>query len=119
LNKIFIFLLQHNLFDVIQDKIVALMQFDDDKQAVAAAAAVTEVKEKSKYGEDDDIEGRPAVSMLIKNTDRIPIATVVNQLKNQPRLCHIYLNALFQKVAFIHLPIYYLLIYLFIYVSFA
>ena len=38
-----------------------------------------------------------AVKMLVNNTEKVPVAHVVPQLKDDKRLQHVYLDALFDK----------------------
>ncbi|XP_067888325.1 vacuolar protein sorting-associated protein 41 homolog isoform X1 [Heterodontus francisci] len=60
---------KHNLFSSIKDKIVLLMEFDKEQ----------------------------AVNMLLDNEDKISIDKVVEELKNQPELQHVYLHNLFKR----------------------
>ncbi|XP_059501806.1 vacuolar protein sorting-associated protein 41 homolog [Stegostoma tigrinum] len=60
---------KHNLFSSIKDKIVLLMEFDKEQ----------------------------AVNMLLDNEDKISIDKVVEELKDQPELQHVYLHNLFKR----------------------
>ncbi|XP_048451776.1 vacuolar protein sorting-associated protein 41 homolog isoform X3 [Rhincodon typus] len=60
---------KHNLFSSIKDKIVLLMEFDKEQ----------------------------AVNMLLDNEDKISIVKVVEELKDQPELQHVYLHNLFKR----------------------
>ncbi|XP_032875860.1 vacuolar protein sorting-associated protein 41 homolog isoform X1 [Amblyraja radiata] len=60
---------KHNLFSSIKDKIVLLMEFDREQ----------------------------AVNMLLDNEDKISIDKVVEELKDQPELQHVYLHNLFKR----------------------
>ena len=58
---------QYNLFDAVRDKIVLLMQFDESRDSVPPeprAPGAPPVAEE---------DAHPAVSMLIKNIDKIPV----------------------------------------------
>ncbi|XP_043544864.1 vacuolar protein sorting-associated protein 41 homolog [Chiloscyllium plagiosum] len=60
---------KHNLFSSIKDKIVLLMEFDKEQ----------------------------AVNMLLDNEDKISIDKVVEELKDQLELQHVYLHNLFKR----------------------
>ncbi|XP_072108209.1 vacuolar protein sorting-associated protein 41 homolog isoform X1 [Mobula birostris] len=60
---------KHNLFSSIKDKIILLMEFDREQ----------------------------AVNMLLDNEDKISIDKVVEELKEQPELQHVYLHNLFKR----------------------
>lgn len=60
---------KYNLFKAVNDKIVMLMEFDEER----------------------------AVKLLIENTDKVPIKSVVDQLKGHKFLLYLYLHALFMK----------------------
>uniref|UniRef100_A0A4W4ETN3 Vacuolar protein sorting-associated protein 41 homolog n=1 Tax=Electrophorus electricus TaxID=8005 RepID=A0A4W4ETN3_ELEEL len=60
---------KHNLFSSIDDKIVLLMDFDKEK----------------------------AVDMLLDNEDKISTDRVVDELKDRPKLLHVYLHKLFKR----------------------
>eukprot|EP01119_Soliformovum_irregulare_P019120 TRINITY_DN5998_c0_g1_i1.p1 TRINITY_DN5998_c0_g1~~TRINITY_DN5998_c0_g1_i1.p1 ORF type:complete len:882 (+),score=254.78 TRINITY_DN5998_c0_g1_i1:60-2705(+) len=60
---------EHDLFDSVRDKVALLMKYDAGK----------------------------ATSLLINHLDRIPIEQVVDQLKSEPKLLHLYLHTLFIK----------------------
>ncbi|XP_060680178.1 vacuolar protein sorting-associated protein 41 homolog [Hemiscyllium ocellatum] len=60
---------KHNLFSSIKDKIVLLMEFDKEQ----------------------------AVNMLLDNEDKISIDKVVEELKDQQELQHVYLHNLFKR----------------------
>ena len=63
---------QYNLFDAVRDKIVLLMQFDENRDPAAGGdGGPTSPTTPSAMAGDDD--GHPAVTMLIKNTDNIPV----------------------------------------------
>lgn len=68
-KDVFSLINKHNLFDSITDRIVQLMQFDQEK----------------------------AVKLLLDNIGKIPIKKVVQQLEQSPELLHCYLDKLFQK----------------------
>ncbi|XP_048239189.1 vacuolar protein sorting-associated protein 41 homolog [Haliotis rufescens] len=60
---------KHDLFDSISDKIVQLMQFDQDQ----------------------------ACKMLLDNVAKVPVSKVVQQLDKTPRYLYVYLDQLIQK----------------------
>lgn len=68
-GDVFSLIEKYNLFSYIQDKIVLLMEFDPQQ----------------------------AVTMLVKNVDKIDIGNVTEQLKAHPFLLHQYLDTLFNK----------------------
>lgn len=68
-GDVFSLIEKYNLFSYIQDKIVLLMEFDPQQ----------------------------AVTMLVKNVDKIDIGNVTEQLKTHPFLLHQYLDTLFNK----------------------
>jgi len=70
-GNVFELIRQHSLFDAVQDKVLLLLEFDEQQ----------------------------AVQLLVSNTDRIPITQVVAQLQARPKLLHAYLHALFLKDA--------------------
>ncbi|ORY33376.1 hypothetical protein BCR39DRAFT_563909 [Naematelia encephala] len=64
---------EYNLFAALKDQALSLVQFDQD---VGQGAAI---------------------DLLVDNTHSIPIEHVVHQLETDPRLLHLYLDALFVK----------------------
>eukprot|EP01113_Clastostelium_recurvatum_P018176 TRINITY_DN2143_c0_g1_i1.p1 TRINITY_DN2143_c0_g1~~TRINITY_DN2143_c0_g1_i1.p1 ORF type:complete len:931 (-),score=291.81 TRINITY_DN2143_c0_g1_i1:56-2848(-) len=72
-GNVFELIRQYQLFDAIQDKVVALMEFNEEE----------------------------ATKLLVSHTDRISIPQVVSQLQSHPRLLHAYLHGLFLKDAHI------------------
>lgn len=68
-SKIFELIHQYNLFDTISNRLVQLMEFDQNA----------------------------AVKMLLDNMDKIPMEKVVQQLEQHPRYLHTYLDQLFHK----------------------
>ncbi|KAK6166083.1 hypothetical protein SNE40_022857 [Patella caerulea] len=68
-KDVFQLIKKHNLFDSINDKIVQLMQFDQEQ----------------------------AVKMLLDNMDKIPVTKVVHQLDMTPKFLYVYLDNLIQK----------------------
>lgn len=68
-GDVFPFIVRHDLFDAVRNRINALLEFNE----------------------------RDAIAMLVNEVGRIPPADVVAQLKDHPQLLHKYLDALFQK----------------------
>lgn len=85
---IFRLIQEFNLYSSIRDRVVSLMEFDLSQYSSPALYQQEDVRITS--------EGR-AVGLLIRNTDSIPVSSVVNQLHNQPLFLHIYLHALFTR----------------------
>lgn len=85
---IFRLIQEFNLYSHIRDQVVGLMEFD-----------LSQFESLSLYQQEDvriTSEGR-AVALLIRNTDSIPVASVVSQLHHQPLFLHIYLHGLFTR----------------------
>ncbi|ELR10906.1 7fold repeat in clathrin and VPS proteins repeat-containing protein [Acanthamoeba castellanii str. Neff] len=59
----------YNLFHAIQDKVLLLIECDQDR----------------------------AIKLFVDNVDKVPVKTVVQQLNDTPRIQHAYLHALFTK----------------------
>ena len=68
-EDVFQLIMHYRLFDSVRDKVLALLRFNEEK----------------------------AVKMLVNNTEKVPVAHVVPQLKDDKRLQHVYLDALFDK----------------------
>jgi len=68
-GNVFELIHKHNLYPVIEKQVLALMKFNEDE----------------------------AIRLLINNTDRISVDTVVSQLEQEPLYQHKYLHALFLK----------------------
>lgn len=68
-TDVFKFIRTHQLFDAVSNKVLQMITFNE----------------------------RAAVEMLVANTDRIPIARVVEQLEEHPFFLHLYLHGLFQR----------------------
>jgi hypothetical protein len=76
---------QYNLFDAVRDKIVLLMQFDENRDAAAAearllapsptatATATHTTSAATPTNTAAEEEAHPAATLLIKNTDKIPV----------------------------------------------
>lgn len=88
-GDVFTLITKHSLFDSIRDKLVLLMDFNPEQGA----------------------------DMLVANTDKIPVADVIAQLKEHPRMQYVYLEKLSQLDAhagttgtllILHLYIFYL-----------
>ncbi|KAF9570876.1 Vacuolar protein sorting-associated protein 41 [Mortierella alpina] len=123
--NVFDLIREHDLFSAVRDKAILLMEFDqylyDKKMKERAEARALEEKDAQESknsnltskgtsaaadsdiapapeptAEDELIKG-PAVQLMVQHTDEIPIKRVVPQLKTQPRLLHIYLDALFVR----------------------
>ena len=83
---------KHDLYDSIQNKVpIHVLDYLLDEVESHFAFAALQVLYLMKFDRDK------AIQLLINNTDRIPIATVLNQLKDEPLLQHLYLDALFKK----------------------
>ncbi|KAF9282310.1 Vacuolar protein sorting-associated protein 41 [Mortierella alpina] len=123
--NVFDLIREHDLFSAVRDKAILLMEFDqylyDKKMKERAEARALEEKDAKESknskrdskdasaatgsdpapapeptAEDELIKG-PAVQLMVQHTEEIPIKRVVPQLKSQPRLLHIYLDALFVR----------------------
>ncbi|ESO12746.1 hypothetical protein HELRODRAFT_105502 [Helobdella robusta] len=68
-KDIFDLIFKHNLYNEVSCHVITIMNFDPDT----------------------------TVNMLINNLDKIPMKTVVSQLKSQPKFLHSYLSQLFLK----------------------
>ncbi|XP_060554893.1 vacuolar protein sorting-associated protein 41 homolog isoform X2 [Ruditapes philippinarum] len=68
-RDVFVLIHKHNLFESVSDKIVQLMEFDQEA----------------------------AVTMLLNNLDKIPVEKVVPQLEKKPKYLYIYLDKLAMK----------------------
>ncbi|XP_045167945.2 vacuolar protein sorting-associated protein 41 homolog isoform X2 [Mercenaria mercenaria] len=68
-RDVFVLIHKHNLFESVSDKIVQLMEFDQDA----------------------------AVTMLLNNLDKIPVDKVVRQLEKRPKYLYVYLDKLAMK----------------------
>ncbi|KAL1923384.1 uncharacterized protein VTP21DRAFT_8364 [Calcarisporiella thermophila] len=85
---------KYNMYPAIRDKAMLLMDFD---------AYVFEAEESpNEDGVTDERPKRreidmPAVQLLVQNTDAIPPKRVVEQLRNNSRYLHTYLDALFER----------------------
>ncbi|KAG0255570.1 Vacuolar protein sorting-associated protein 41 [Mortierella polycephala] len=106
--NVFDLIREHDLFSAVRDKAVLLMDFDQylyDKTMKEKADAQALESEKTKDATtmeqtpqptaEEELTKGPAVQLMVQHTDEIPIKRVVSQLKGQPRLLHIYLDALF------------------------
>ncbi|KAF8929973.1 Vacuolar protein sorting-associated protein 41 [Haplosporangium bisporale] len=102
--NVFELIRNHNLYSTVKDKAVLLMEFDqylyDQKfkeiEEAKKGKRTTEPEKHEKTAEEELTQG-PAVQMMIEHTEEIPIKHVVPQLKDHPRLLHIYLDALFLR----------------------
>ncbi|UZJ51584.1 hypothetical protein CBS101457_000904 [Exobasidium rhododendri] len=71
---------EHNLFTVIQDQALLLVEFEED---------IKQPSRSSKHG--------PAIDLLVDHTHSIPIPRVVSQLQVKPKYLYEYLDALFDR----------------------
>ncbi|KAI8073983.1 hypothetical protein BC940DRAFT_363920 [Gongronella butleri] len=81
---------EYDMFDAVKDKAVLLMEFDQHLLAKAKKEDPAHVAKPA---------AMPAVQMLVKNTEAMPIAKVVQQLRGHRQFLHIYLDALFDRDA--------------------
>ncbi|KAG8985538.1 Vacuolar protein sorting-associated protein 41, partial [Tulasnella sp. 427] len=97
---------EHNLFTVVRDQVLLLMEFDQELerrkkredggqvQDLATPISPTATVDKGKGKE----KGRSkAVALLVDHTYAIPTARVVQQLQPQSYYLYLYLDALFDK----------------------
>ncbi|KAJ3031748.1 Vacuolar protein sorting-associated protein 41 [Rhizophlyctis rosea] len=103
---------RYNLYAFVEEHIMLIMEYDqhmvdnDPTVAEEIARAVTHQEERTELG---DVKGSvslgriraagrcPGVQVLATSTDRVPIAHVVEQLKNQLKYLHVFLDAEFRK----------------------
>ncbi|KAF9186758.1 Vacuolar protein sorting-associated protein 41 [Haplosporangium sp. Z 767] len=106
--NVFDLIREHDLFSAVRDKAVLLMDFDQylydktmkekaDAQALESEKPkdVTTEEQTPQPSAEEELTKGPAVQLMVQHTEEIPIKRVVPQLKSQPRLLHIYLDALF------------------------
>ncbi|RHZ45377.1 hypothetical protein Glove_680g79 [Diversispora epigaea] len=104
--NVFDLIRDYDLFSAVQDKVVLLMDFD--QHLISEKQKQLENEENKEQDSVKKIEpiGKsrpkketemPAVRLLVENTESIPIAHVVSQLKSHPQYLHTYLDALFNK----------------------
>ncbi|CAG8551259.1 4952_t:CDS:10 [Acaulospora morrowiae] len=99
--NVFDLIREYNLFSAVQDKVVLLMDFDQhlmseaEKEDENKEQGPTKKKEPTKIPKIRKATEMPAVQLLIENTESVPIAHVVRQLRPHPMYLHIYLDALF------------------------
>jgi hypothetical protein len=83
---------EYNLFTSIQDRVVQLVEFDQDilkREGKQRARDETEPVSKSKHG--------AAIDLLAEHSHSIPIPRVLDQLKNHRRYLYMYLDTLYDK----------------------
>ncbi|KAG8920361.1 Vacuolar protein sorting-associated protein 41, partial [Tulasnella sp. 408] len=97
---------EHNLFTVVRDQVLLLMEFDQELekqkkqeegpaiQNIATPLSPTFTLDKGKGKEK---ERSKAVALLVDHTYAIPVARVVQQLQVRPYYLYLYLDALFDK----------------------
>ncbi|KIO24479.1 hypothetical protein M407DRAFT_99879 [Tulasnella calospora MUT 4182] len=97
---------EHNLFTVVRDQVLLLMEFDQELekqkkqdegvviQNIATPMSPTFTLDKGKGKEK---ERSKAVALLVDHTYAIPVARVVQQLQVRPFYLYLYLDALFDK----------------------
>ncbi|KAF9428093.1 Vacuolar protein sorting-associated protein 41 [Podila epigama] len=103
--NVFELIRDHDLYSAVKDKAVLLMEFDQyiyDQKVKEQLEAKKSGKEPADENEpkmtpEEELTQGPAVQMMVEHTEEIPIKHVVPQLESEPRLLHIYLDALFLR----------------------
>ncbi|KAG8947639.1 Vacuolar protein sorting-associated protein 41 [Tulasnella sp. 424] len=97
---------EHNLFTVVRDQVLLLMEFDqelekrkkqEDGPAVQDIATPISPTYPVDKGKAKEKERSKAVALLVDHTYAIPTARVVQQLQPRPYYLYLYLDALFDK----------------------
>ncbi|KAG0246211.1 hypothetical protein B0O80DRAFT_409983 [Mortierella sp. GBAus27b] len=108
---VFLLIREYGLFQAVRGKALLLMEFDqylydlgknerDEARANARKEAARSGSHQDNIREltpEEELVRGPAVQLLVEHTDEIPIKMVVPQLRANPRLLHIYLDALFLR----------------------
>lgn len=95
--NVFELIREHDLFSAVRDKAILLMEFDQYLYEKNTKELEEAGQPPSTLKPEDELTKGPAVQLMVQHTDEIPIKIVVPQLKSQPRLLHIYLDALFLR----------------------
>ncbi|KAH9994131.1 vacuolar assembling protein VPS41 [Russula compacta] len=85
--NVFELIREHNLFTAVQDQALLLVEFDHELMN----------KEKSVGPNERGV----AITLLVDHIHSIPIARVVQQLRSRSRFLFLYLDALFEKDAYL------------------
>ncbi|OZJ04120.1 hypothetical protein BZG36_02827 [Bifiguratus adelaidae] len=93
---------RYNLFSEVKDKVMLLMDFDQElmrREEEAWAKSENGPAERERLREEvgNRASDMPAVQMLVQHTDAIKPRTVVQQLKSKRKYLHTYLDALFER----------------------
>ncbi|KAG9017435.1 Vacuolar protein sorting-associated protein 41 [Tulasnella sp. JGI-2019a] len=90
----------HNLFVVVRDQALLLVEFDleleKSKRAVATKAE-NSPEQKSVKGKEKEKGTSQAITLLVDHPHAIPVARVVEQLRVRPYYLYLYLDALFDR----------------------
>ncbi|KAG2069002.1 vacuolar protein sorting-associated protein 41 [Suillus decipiens] len=87
-QNVFELIREHNLFTDVKDQVLLLIEFDQE---------LLERRKQLEEGTEAGASSSEAIALLVDHIHSIPIARVVQQLRDRPFYLFLYLDALFKK----------------------
>ncbi|KAG2086160.1 uncharacterized protein F5147DRAFT_729267 [Suillus discolor] len=85
-QNVFELIREHNLFTDVKDQVLLLIEFDQEL-----------LERRKQEGAEGEATSSEAIALLVDHIHSIPIARVVQQLRDRPFYLFLYLDALFKK----------------------